>query len=149
MIADTPIDPGQVSGWVEWLLKIFALADQLINDPKNLIIVGLWCVGFLCKQNRFIHNDWIPTIILVVAIGVCIFAFEPIWQALLRAIFYTTTAVFGNLGYQKWIKPRLGFKDAGDDINVTVSSPAGEDQTVKASAPAVITIEKPTQEKQP
>lgn len=88
-----------------WVDSIFTL----IEDPRHLIVVALWFLGFLCKQTKQISDNWIPLILMAASAIFCASSLP--WgdpQIAPRAIIYAGLAVLGNRLYRHWLSKWLG-----------------------------------------
>jgi len=87
---------------------------NFIADQNNLIIVGLWAIGFLCKKSDYISDNLITVIITVFSICACIALITPPTHAILRGFIYAAVAVYvhslGLKPLQDYIISKLGDK---------------------------------------
>ena len=90
-------------------------AYDLLNDPNNLIILGLLGTGVILKNTPLIPNQFVPLILLVISELLGVFLFQPIVNGLARGAVYAGLAVLTHATVirwiEDWIKAKLPEKD--------------------------------------
>jgi hypothetical protein len=86
-------------------------AYQLLNDPNNLIILGLLGIGVIIKNTPLIPNQFVPLILLVISEVACVFLFQPPVNGIVRGMIYAGLAVLVHATVihwvEDWIKSKL------------------------------------------
>jgi len=86
-------------------------AYSLLNDPNNLIILGLLGIGVIIKNTPLIPTSFVPLILLVISETACLFLFQPPVNGVVRGMIYAGLAVLLHATairwVEDWIKSRL------------------------------------------
>lgn len=92
-------------------------AYALLNDPNNLIILGLLGIGVILKNTPLIPNQFVPLILLLISEVACAFLFQPPVNGIVRGMVYAGLTVLLHATavrwIEDWIKSKLPKNESG------------------------------------